>query len=181
MDVDFWRSNKRADIIHGDIKPQNVLVFKDSTGKISVKVTDFGYSTLASGAEGGVFLPKSKPWNAPEHHWGEFKVPDAKKADIYSFGLLCLWVLFGSIPSPQSSTEYTFDTSTGLCTLLELFEESDKVEHIACRLVESVQLAGWNAYHMTRLKEFFSLTVPVRPRNRTSDLEKLVNLLSPEK
>ena len=38
----------RVDIIHGDIKPQNVLVFKDSVGKTTVRVTDFGYSTLAS-------------------------------------------------------------------------------------------------------------------------------------
>ena len=38
-----------AGVIHGDIKPQNVLVFMDSTGKTTFRVTDFGYSTLAAG------------------------------------------------------------------------------------------------------------------------------------
>jgi serine/threonine protein kinase len=69
--------------IYADIKPQNVLVFKNSTGKTTVKVTDFGYSTLvadkthltgkspaegqapAAGQEERVLLPKSRQWNAP--------------------------------------------------------------------------------------------------------------------
>ncbi|KAF8539361.1 kinase-like domain-containing protein, partial [Trichophaea hybrida] len=80
-------------IIHGDIKPQNVLIFKDATGKTTVKVADFGYSTLTAGARGKVYLPKSRPWNAPEHHVREFTAPDAKLTDVYSFGMLCLWVV----------------------------------------------------------------------------------------
>jgi hypothetical protein len=42
-----------------------------------------------------IFLPKSRPWDAPEHHFGEFSAPAAKKIDVYSFSLLCLWILFG--------------------------------------------------------------------------------------
>jgi serine/threonine protein kinase len=60
-----------TDVVHGDVKPQNVLVFEDATGKTIVKMTDIGYSTLAAGK---VLLPKSRPWNAPKHHFGEFKV-----------------------------------------------------------------------------------------------------------
>jgi len=174
-------SNKGTDIIHGDIKPQNVLVFKDCTGKTTVKMTDFGYSTLATGENGCVFLPKSRPWNAPEHHWGEFKVPDAKKTDVYSFGLLCLWVLFGSVPRPQNTTEHMFDASTECYTSLEQLKKDDKVKHIAYGLMESVQLAGLNAEHRIRLEEFFRLTVSLEPGERTSDFEKLICLLSKEK
>ena len=84
-------------MIHGDIKPQNMLVFKDSTGKITVKVADFGYITIAASEGGRVFLPKSRPWNAPEHHFEGFTSFKARKTDAYSFGMLCLWVLFGSV------------------------------------------------------------------------------------
>ena len=92
-----FKSDKGIGVVHGDIKPQNVLVFKDAiTRKITVKVADFGYSTLTVGESGNVFLPKSRPWNAPEHHFGEFKVQEAKKMDVYSFGMLCLWFLFGN-------------------------------------------------------------------------------------
>ncbi|KAF8544152.1 kinase-like domain-containing protein, partial [Trichophaea hybrida] len=88
-------------IIHGDIKPQNVLIFKDATGKTTVKVADFGYSTLAAGEAENICLPKSKPWNAPEHHFGEFTTHNAKLTDVYSFGMLCLWVVSGGVPILQ--------------------------------------------------------------------------------
>ena len=92
-----FRSDKDIGVVHGDIKPQNVLVFKDAiTRKIIVKVADFGYSTLTVGESGKVFLPKSRPWNAPEHHFRNFKVHEAKNMDVYSFGMLCLWFLFRS-------------------------------------------------------------------------------------
>jgi serine/threonine protein kinase len=81
-----------------------VLVFKDVTGKTTIKVADFGYSTLAGEVE-QVLLPKSRPWNAPEHYFGEFEVTDAKKTDVYSFGILCLWVLFGTLLIAQNSTQ----------------------------------------------------------------------------
>jgi len=173
--------NKDADVIHGDIKPQNVLVFKDATGKTTVKVADFGYSTLAVGETAKVFLPKSRPWNAPEHYFGEFNVADAKKTDVYTFGMLCLWVLFGSMSLPQKNTEYTFDISDGPHTSLEYFKDDDKMEDIASQLMDSVSLADLNADYRIRLNEFFSLTVPLNPEKRTSDLGKVIVLLSPKR
>ena len=42
-----FKSDKDIGVIHGGIKPQNVLVFKDAiTREITVKVADFGHSTL---------------------------------------------------------------------------------------------------------------------------------------
>jgi serine/threonine protein kinase len=50
-----FKSDKDIGVVHGDIKPQNVLVFKDAiTRKITVKVADFGYSTLTVGESGKV-------------------------------------------------------------------------------------------------------------------------------
>ena len=168
-------------MVHGDIKPQNVLVFKDATGKTTIKVADFGYSTLAAGETRKVLLPKSTPWNAPEHHFGEFSVPEAKKTDVYSFGMLCLWVLFASMPRPPNVTQFTFDISTGPHTSLEDFKGNNKLEEIASQLIESVPLARMNAGRRLSLNEFFSLTVPLNPEKRTSDLGKLIVLLCPER
>ena len=39
-------------------------------------------------------LPQSIPWDAPEYHDRAFTLGNAKKADVYSFGLLCLWIIF---------------------------------------------------------------------------------------
>jgi len=182
------RSNTDADVIHGDIKPQNVLVFKDATSKTIVKVADFGYSTLTACEEAKVLLPKSRPWNAPEHHFGEFKVSEAKKTDVYSFGILCFWVLFGynlsHIPSHNTKSMaevISFEASTGPRTSLEQLKDADNLQHYASQLIDSISLPRLNAEHRIYLKEFFSLTVPLNPKKRTSDLGKLVGLLSIER
>ena len=117
-----FKSDKDIGVVHGGIKPQNVLVFKDAiTKEITVKVTDFGYSTLTVGESGKVILPKSRPWNAPEHHFREFKVQEAKKTDVYSFGMLCLWFLFGNRLSdiPQTTADGTAELISFNAPLLQ--------------------------------------------------------------
>ncbi|KAF3062494.1 hypothetical protein CFAM422_010669 [Trichoderma lentiforme] len=77
------------DVIHGDIKPENVLVF---TGPV-VKLADFGFSALASGKS--LRLGGTEPWVAPEYdRTGRYTLEQAKLMDLYSYGLLCLWVVF---------------------------------------------------------------------------------------
>jgi serine/threonine protein kinase len=181
LDFAFWKSNTGTDIIHGDIKPQNVLIFKDATNNTIVKVADFGYSTLAAGEEGKVCLPKTRPWNAPEHHFGEFIAHDAKQTDIYSYGMLCLWIVSGGIPILLNNTEYTFDAPTGPgggpYTALEELKYNDKLEQAANQLIDSIPLAEVNAEHRNRLSKFFCLAIPLDPAKRTSDLIILVGLL----
>ena len=122
-----------------------MLVFRDTiTRKITVKVTDFGYSTLTVGESGKVILPKSRPWDAPEHHYGEFTEHEAKKTDVFSFGMLCLWVLFGNRPSdfPQTTPDgvtglISFDAPSFHCrsTFLECLKGEGKLEYIANNLL----------------------------------------------
>jgi len=163
-----------------------VLVFKEATGKTTVKVTDFGYSTFTIDEEGSVLLPKSRPWNAPEHHFGEFTISEAKKTDVYSFGMLCIWVLFGnSLPdvlittAEEETKSVSFNAPLGPRTLLEKLRDEGKVEQIANQLVEL--MTGLNTEYKTRLKGFFSLTLQLNPAQRTSNFEKLVRLLSPNR
>jgi len=83
--------------------------------------------------------------------------------------------------SSSENTEYTFDISDGSHTSLEYFKDDDKMEDIASQLMDSVSLADLNADYRIRLKEFFSLTVPLNPEKRTSDLGKVIVLLSPKR
>lgn len=59
----------------------------------TAKVTDFGYSTLGA-ADQIVLLPKTPPWHASEHYHGGFPLSAAKEADVYTLGLVTLWIKF---------------------------------------------------------------------------------------
>lgn len=86
-------------IIHGDIKPENFLVFQAKSGEYYLKLADFGFSTLASGRneDTKVDMPISWPWSAPELSEKQHELPfaAAKATDVYSVGLLCLWLMLG--------------------------------------------------------------------------------------
>ncbi|CAD6584160.1 MAG: hypothetical protein ASARMPRED_001618 [Alectoria sarmentosa] len=87
------RDMHSSNIIHGDIKPENILISKteDSAAYVA-QVTDFGYSTMHT--DHLIHMPRSRGWNAPEWHHRGFTYRDAEKMDVYSFGLLCLWLFF---------------------------------------------------------------------------------------
>ena len=57
------------------------------------KLADFGFSALAS--KQFIRLGGSQPWVAPEYDRSErYTFDQAKLMDLYSFGMLCLWVVF---------------------------------------------------------------------------------------
>lgn len=80
-------------IIHRDIKPQNILVKGDGT----IKITDFGIA-LASDVvslTGGNAVIGSAHYLAPEAAQGQ--VPD-ERVDIYSMGIVFYELLTGEVP-----------------------------------------------------------------------------------
>ncbi|KAI3334721.1 hypothetical protein F4824DRAFT_177811 [Ustulina deusta] len=81
----------RKGIVHGDIKPANVLVFDDE--KPTPKLADFGFAAFASSKH--IRIVGTEIWRAPEITSRlTHTLEQAKLADAFSFGLLCLWVVF---------------------------------------------------------------------------------------
>ncbi|KAJ3486615.1 hypothetical protein NLG97_g6579 [Lecanicillium saksenae] len=79
------------DIMHGDLKPENVLIFKDSSGRYIARVIDFGFSARYADKDQLLSLPRSRPWNAPENEGQVLWTPkQAVKADLFCFGMLCI-------------------------------------------------------------------------------------------
>ena len=94
MGIDAAHNNN---IIHRDIKPQNIMISKE--GK--VKVTDFGIAKAATGDTISVNAMGSVHYISPEQAKGS--VSDAK-SDIYSTGITLYEMLTGRVPFNADTT-----------------------------------------------------------------------------
>jgi len=174
-------------IIHGDIKPSNVLVFKDNTGAFTAKVTDFGYSTCYTGDD-LIKLPRSRPWDAPELESIRKGVnpEQACKVDVFSFGLLCLWLLFeknlvGIEPLPTSKGgKLSFNSSIErLANVLNNMKEANKLVQLAHELL--VMEMSLNHRQKRKMKQFFSKSLTCDTSSREADIKRLMKLLDPNR
>ncbi len=79
-------------IIHCDLKPKNILVFKDAALEYTAKISDFGSAMILKTVDGEV-LPSAATsfWQAPECT-RPLTATALIKADIYSLGLI-VWNL----------------------------------------------------------------------------------------
>ncbi len=80
-------------IVHGDLKPSNVMLDRDAAGRTIARVIDFGASRLGdSGSLGRTFSPA---YAAPEQLLGEAVGP---WTDVHAFGLLLSELVTGRRP-----------------------------------------------------------------------------------
>lgn len=98
----------RAQIIHRDLRPANVLVSEDGT----LKVADFGTSRIIDRTHAHTVIG-SPPYMAPEQFQGKAQLP----SDIYSVGVILYQLLTGTLPyfSPNPA-EIERLVAQGRCT-----------------------------------------------------------------
>ncbi|KAL9100712.1 MAG: hypothetical protein Q9163_003938, partial [Psora crenata] len=163
-------------IIHGDVKPENVLIFKDHNGTFTARLIDFGYSTRYARDTDLHTMAATKPWNAPEHNryhklWTRF---EAKKMDYFSFGMLCLWVLFEKDLSASTLSfrktvfrrgcEVSCSSPEQLKDILQDSKADGKLPLLAQELVDAE--IGLKDNERTALKEFFISVLDERQDRR---------------
>ena len=95
-------------VIHGDLKPQNILLFDDpeTEGGLIAKVADFGFSNIEVLKES--IRGETERWKAPERIPGcpdtittamqELDSPGCA-SDVYSFGLVAIYVALDGVDS----------------------------------------------------------------------------------
>ena len=87
----------KAEIIHRDIKPQNIIISKD--GK--VKVTDFGIAKALSSNTVSTNAMGSVHYTSPEQARGGFS---DQRSDIYSIGITLFEMVTGRVPFDGETT-----------------------------------------------------------------------------
>jgi serine/threonine protein kinase len=173
-------------IIHGDIKPENVLLFKGDNGSYTAKVADFGFSTWGAQDNTGIVLPQSWPWYAPEcDEYPEFTSVRAIKTDVFSFGMLCLWFMFekylsGVLPLPEATrSERIADIYEGKHRSLKFLADLKKrgvLAKFANQLVAAE--AGLDAEMRQILQHFFGGCLARDPEARVVDIQHITKHLN---
>lgn len=87
----------QCSIAHGDVKSENVLLFRNAQGDTIAKISDFGFAVLGDHGHFN-FLPRGTLlWSAPEVRNGTLRTGEAPSSDVYSYGLLFWRVMVDGI------------------------------------------------------------------------------------
>jgi serine/threonine protein kinase len=97
--VDALRSSLQFDIIHGDIKPNNLLIKHSG----EVKLSDFGMARSASKEEDDSGFGGTPNYLAPELLHGE---PPSIQSDMYALGVTLYEMTFGRLPVHLSGSTF---------------------------------------------------------------------------
>ncbi|KAL9129225.1 MAG: hypothetical protein Q9217_002266 [Psora testacea] len=177
-----------CDIVHGDVKCENILIFdKDDhdgpTGpenfSLYSKLTDFGVSRLPSGE---LVLGGSRPWQAPECFRGAYlKIEEAKRTDIYSFGMLLWRVCLDGDPF-KSLGEFEGETAKERRqkrndAITKLKDEDRLVQHVCNSLALSER---FSRSQLEMLCEVISITLLKEAGRRELDIRRIIRLLTPD-
>jgi serine/threonine protein kinase len=112
-------------------------------------------------------LPGTPGWCAPEWYPG-FATTDiiaAKKMDMFSFGLLCAWLLF---------------QTTSPCRYQDLDKETRPNETFPFAVAELISSNGISATKKQQLYEFFDRALNLESQSRCSEFRQILQLLSPK-
>ncbi|KIV99994.1 uncharacterized protein PV09_08351 [Verruconis gallopava] len=171
-----------CDITHGDIKPHNVLIFKDGDG-FTPKLADFGYSHRYIDKTDSCCLPVSRPWQAPGVDGSDktFTLSQAMAADIYSYALLCAWIFRNdqifenSVDVNMSSQLVTLDPpESKSIAMLEVLKRNETLEQVILKCVENEP--GLEDADKDALKELFR-TALGKSRENCGDIWSCFKLL----
>jgi serine/threonine protein kinase len=113
-------------VIHRDIKPDNIFILNQSGVRLHVRVLDFGIARIYRGDDGPAEQPLTQPgavlgtprYMAPEQLAGQ---PVDGRADLYSAAMVIHEALTGKLPfvSGKSFAQLCPEAPPALCALLE--------------------------------------------------------------
>lgn len=154
-------------MIHGDLKPQNVLIFNKPA--LHAKVADFSHSLLDTG-ETGNLVGGTWVYSAPE--WKK-SVPTVEllKTDIYSYGLVFGGLILGSELVSNVQQHPPFDLQVSTEEAIQKLKEGDHMKEYLFRLVHNTDQENPDSDldEFPLIYKVFENTVQLDPKTRNLD------------
>jgi hypothetical protein len=129
-----------------------------------------------------VRLTRSEPWDAPEWSHAQVRLADAKKMDVYSFGLLCLWIFFHDeflenwgYPSISLGRAFSLDDTLAFEDLQYRKRTGNHILHLAQKMTD--QHETYKPDTKARLRRVFALTLEDAQEARAGTIEDLAKIL----
>lgn len=130
--------------------------------------------------EDDIDLPQSRPWDAPEFHH-QVRPAQARKMDVFSFGMLCLWLLFekyfsGVKQLPEDAS--WVQCGLGMPEILEELKRTKSLTQFANQLLMAEE--EFVAEQKQHLEWFFNGSL-CDPASRDIDVVQSFHRLSPHR
>jgi serine/threonine protein kinase len=163
----------QCNIIHGDVKSENVLICRHKARPYVARLSDFGLSLINPDAlndkhrlPGGTFL-----WQAPEFDH-DLSVNGLRQTDVYSFGLT-MWRVLVNNPNPYSlipPAALGFQAASPLSSTVTRAKANSNFTQL---VLQTMEMAGVPQVYALRLIE---ATLGKDPDSR--DLGKAISVLA---
>ena len=159
--------------VHGDVKSENVLLFRRSSRGMIAKLSDFAFSIAAAARSEKYLLPgMTFPYNAPEFDFGGNKTPldfkGLRLSDVYSVGML-VWrtMLNGQNPFDWWTLSFPgIERSSARVLAISIQKRSAIVIDQACGTIELCSREVSKDIQPDRVRSILEATLQVNPARR---------------
>lgn len=144
------RAFHRKEMIHQDLKPDNIIIDKDGT----VKIIDFGSTRVAGlqevqGTRQNPQLLGTRDYTAPEYLLGQ---KPTNASDLYSLGVMTYEMLTGKHPYGKG---FASKSDINKRPLTPAYEHNEKIPHfVSYALSKAIERQPRDRYHL--LSEFLT-------------------------